>query len=220
MSEISCLHVSFQCCSLDSPDVLFLWKVLCLCFCSFAVACMWFLLSFWRDFWVCSTSHKMHMNSLLNQWSKYWEIQILFQLFFIYIAFLTHISWIVYLPRGSDLDDLYLYVTCRFTQKYVGDKVTWHWTEKPQLCHLSWAVCAVLHCLMSVSHIHHGTHCMCSIITSPVCAVQFVFSSALFWNRKTFAQQPAFLNMFKDGVSEECPVTCPPRLTHPVQDTV
>lgn len=108
----------------------------------------------------------------------------------------------------------------------------WHWTEKPQLCHPSWTamcvcVCAAprriawCQCLTSIPAItvlYVLKHCVSCVLlclgwtgawSRGICRTGIVFSSALSWNRKTFAQHPAFLNLFKDGVTERCPVTCP-----------
>lgn len=153
-----------------------------------------------RDLWVCSTIHKMHMNSLIDQWSKYWEISTLLHI--VYISECIHFMDCVFTKRKWFWWLTYLCVICKTHAKvsWWQTEVFWHWTEKPQLWRLSWPViCVVLHCLMSavtVCVLNRCVSCMLlclwwtGALSRWICRTVIVFSFALFWNRKTFAQHP------------------------------
>lgn len=133
------------CCLLDSPYVLCV--LLLICCCMYVVPPQFRH----RDFRVGSTVHTMHMNSLLNQWSKYLEIKILSTLF--HSNSDRYISLTVYCTGVSD------FLTANI-------KSIWERNHNVITCVKLWSVCAVLFCLMSVLRSLQQLQCVLKLCVS------------------------------------------------------
>lgn len=176
LQSVYMLTVSFACCCWKSVFVLWL---ICCCMCVVPPQCLHRRLALIHHL-------KMHMNNLLNQWSKYWE---LFLIFFT-LYFMTVNLECIY--------DLYLIMIC-CTQKYVSDKVKTPDTEvrnhnvltSPEVS----CVCALLD-VMSASSVHDSSYvlnksvsfmslclrCTDGLSRSTCCAIALC-CSAVFRNR-------------------------------------